>query len=455
MTTAGPFVAKTQCDHTKAPAEKAERKTLQERPREVSKDGFRCFAARLSHRWVLVVCLLLTGSAAGEDWTSSVRVCAMHKDFACAQRIVEYQLRLHPSDPEAATWKARLLAWQGQWDDAIAAYETALKLAPEDGDILLGLADVQIWKHDYSGALPTLDRAAAAHAPPAEVLPRKAAALAGLGRTHDAEQAFEDVLRVNPGDAISRQRLRDLRSRMGARHHELRIGSDADTFSFAGPANSEALSLRSDWSRRWTTRFATIMYQRFGETAETGSGEVTLHLSSRNWLTAGVGLANHQQIVPEYDNAVEYGHSSSLRAGPLRGIESYVQQRNYWYDAAQVSTFGSTQVIYLPDGWLFTVNVTAARADLYGSGGAEWTPSGFTRLNFPLGRALQGNVLYGVGTEDFLVSDQIGHFSARTYGGGVRIRLNSVQDLAFQFAFQDRSRAQSQISAGASYGIHF
>lgn len=399
--------------------------------------------------------LLLTGFAVGQDWTSVVRTCVTHKDTACADQIVENQLRLHPSDPEAMTWRARLLAWRGRWDDAIAAYDTALKLAPGNGDILLGLADVQIWKHDYSDALVTLDRAGGAHAAPSEVLPRQAAALAGLGRMHDAEQAYEAVLRINPADAQSRQRLRDLRSNMAVRRHELRIGSDSDAFSFAGPANAETLTLRSDWGRRWTTRFSGIMYQRFGETAETGSGEATLHLNSRNWLTGGAGLGNHQQIVPEYDTAAEFGHSFSLRAGLLRGIESYVQQKNYWYDAAQVSTFGSTQVIYLPNEWLLTLNVTAARTDLQGSRGAEWTPSGFSRLNFPLTRALQGNVLYGVGTEDFLVSDQIGHFSAHTYGGGVRIRLSPAQDLSFQFAFQDRSRAQSQISAGASYGIHF
>lgn len=413
-------------------------------------------ASRLpGHFWVPAVVLVLTSLAVAQDWTTRLRTCVSSNDFACADAIIQDQLRLHPDDPEALTWRARLLAWRGQWDDAVAAYDAALKVAPSDGDILLGLADVQTWKHQYSDALATLDRAAAARAAPDEVLPRQAAALVGLGRIREGEQAYEAVLRINPADTVSRKRLRELRSLKVVRRHELRIGSDADAFSFAGPANAETLMLRSDWSRRWTTRFSAIMYQRFGETAETWNSEVTIHLSDRSWLTAGGGFGNHQQIVPEYDNTTEFGHSFSFHMGPLRGVESYVQQRNYWYDAAQVSTFGSTQVVYLPKDWTWTLNVTAARNHLQGSAGAEWTPSGFTRVSFPLCRALQGNVLYGVGTEDFLLSDQIGHFSGHTYGGGVRIRLSPVQDLSFQFAFQDRSNAKSQTSAGASYGIRF
>lgn len=412
-------------------------------------------ATRLLCRfWVPAVLLLLTRLSAAQDWTGDMHACVARKDFACADQIVQNQLQLHPDDPEALGWQARLLAWRGRWDDAISVYKSALRLAPTDSDTLLGLADVQIWKQDYPGALSTLERAAAAHAAPADVLPRQAAALAGLGRIREAEKDYEAALRINPADAVSRQRLRDLRSQEVVRRHEFRIGSDSETFSFAGPANAEMLTLRSDWSRRWTTRFSGIMYQRFGETAETGRGEVTLHLSSRNWLTGAVGFGNHQQIVPEYDSAAEFGHSSSLHLGPLRGVESYLQQRNYWYALAQVSTFGSTQVLYLPKGWLWTLNLTAARTDFQGES-AQWTPSGYTRLTFPLSTTLQANVLYGVGTEDFLVADQIGRFSAHTYGGGLRIRLSPVQDLSFQFAFQDRSHAQSQISAGASYGIRF
>lgn len=410
---------------------------------------------RYRNKWVAgpATALLLVCVAAAADWNDSVRACVQRKDFACARNLVQAQLRDHPGDVEALTWDARLHAWSGEWDAAASGYNDALRLAPQDSDILLGLADVQIWQGKFNAALQTLDRAAAAHAAPADVLPRRGNALLGLQRRAEAEQAYEAALRINAADQVSRQRLQGMRAESDVRRHELRVGSDADTFSFAGPANAASFSLRSDWNRRWSTRFAATSYWRFGQTAQLGNAEVTLHVTDRTWLTAGGQMGNAQQIVPEHGNSTELGHSFRLSAGPLKGIESYLQQRNYWYSGAQVSTFGTTQVFYLPNDWRWTLNVAAARTA--GSVGEQWSPAGFTRLSFPLASVVRGNLLYAVGTEDFLLSDQIGHFSARTYGGGLRIQLTRFQDLSFNFAYQDRSRAQSQTSAGVSYGIRF
>src|SRR5581483_7341076 len=50
-----------------------------------------------------------------------------------------------------------------------------------------------------------------------------------------------------------------------------------------------------------------------------------------------------------------------------------------------------------------------------------------------------GNTFFAVGSENFALADQIGSFSARTYGGGLRFCMTSSQDFDGYIAKQDRS----------------
>ncbi|MCL4524779.1 MAG: hypothetical protein M1451_12865, partial [Acidobacteria bacterium] len=77
------------------------------------------------------------------------------------------------------------------------------------------------------------------------------------------------------------------------------------------------------------------------------------------------------------------------------------------------------------------------------------------RLTFPLHRRVYGNVFYAVGTEDFARTDQLGRFSARTYGGGLRIALRQRQEWTAYLAYQDRTQGRKQTSFGFSYAIRF
>jgi hypothetical protein len=102
--------------------------------------------------------------------------------------------------------------------------------------------------------------------------------------------------------------------------------------------------------------------------------------------------------------------------------------------------------------------MTGARSAFSGTG-AEWRPSGNTRLGFPLVRweekRLSGNVFFATGTEDFAQVDQIGRFASQTYGGGLRFQLNAQQDVTGYAAYQKRTQNRTDTSFGLSYGIHF
>ncbi len=91
--------------------------------------------------------------------------------------------------------------------------------------------------------------------------------------------------------------------------------------------------------------------------------------------------------------------------------------------------------------------------------GAEWRPSGITRLGFPLAnwseRRLSGNIFFAVGTEDFAQVDQIGRFASQTYGGGLRFQISPRQDVTGYASYQKRTQDRTDTSFGLSYGIHF
>ena len=135
-------------------------------------------------------------------------------------------------------------------------------------------------------------------------------------------------------------------------------------------------------------------------------------------------------------------------------MESSYQEHSLWYRGAQVVTLNTTQIIYLPKEWTWTLSVTGSRHEV-SRPESDWVPSGSTKIGFPLVRTLSGNVLFAVGAENFAQVDQIGRLSARTYGGGVRYRFAESQDVTGFVARQDREYGQKQTSLGLSYGIRF
>jgi hypothetical protein len=68
---------------------------------------------------------------------------------------------------------------------------------------------------------------------------------------------------------------------------------------------------------------------------------------------------------------------------------------------------------------------------------------------------LSGHILFASGTENFGLIDQIGRFSARTWGSGLKFRLASGQEISTYGSFQSRSQGRSQTSFGVNYAIRF
>ena len=408
-------------------------------------------------RFVLAVLLACLWSSdvglsqeSSADWSEQVRALAGANRFTEAQQIVKRWMQAYPADLEARGWKARLLSWTNHWNEAEAEYRELVKLAPEDPDLQLGLADVLNWQKRHGDALPILDHACRQSPERNDCQLRRARTLQNLGRHREAQQAYRQILAQ---DASSAEAKAGLEQSQAPGRHEIRIGSDLDLFNFAQNGSAVTAGIRSRLHSRIHSAFSATQYERFGERAMRFGAESTVRLGNSANLTAGGAAARDQGVIPRNEAFFEFGQGFQSR-GPVRGVELLYQQRWLWYRDARVLAFSPGAVLYLPKDWTWLFRVSAARSHLSGSG-IQWQPSGFTKLSFPLNRYVGSHLLFGSGTENFGLLDQIGRFSARTWGSGLNFRLTSGQEVSTYGSFQSRSQGRSQTSFGVNYGIRF
>jgi tetratricopeptide (TPR) repeat protein len=399
---------------------------------------------------------LAWGQQQASDWREEVRRYAQAQDWTAAMHIVDREVARAPQDMDVRAWRARLLAWSGQIKEAEREYREILAANPNDPDHWMGLASVCARQGRIEEALQALDRAVELDPKRADVRAARARALQAASRQSAAKREFQRVIELDPTNAEARSGLRSLR---GEWKHEMRVGMNTDLFSFAGANRDQGVSLISLWTPHWTTSVSGSLYQRGGTDAGKFSASVTG--KSRKWgaLSVGGATARDNDIIPKTEVFFDYDRGWRLgESGLLRGLEIAGGEHWYWYTTARILTVNQGVLFYLPQDWTWSVSVTEARSH-FSELGTEWRPSGMTRLGFPVmawnERRLDGNVFFAVGTENFGHLDQIGRFSSRTYGGGLRFRVTARQDVSGFAAYQRRTQDRTQTSFGFSYGVRF
>lgn len=391
--------------------------------------------------------------AQSADWQARVKERVGAQDLPAALAIAEERLGEAPQDLEARAWRARLLAWVGRWKESEEEYRRVLDQVPSDADVLIGLAGVMTAQQRPEEALALLDRARTLDPNRADLHMARGRALRALGRRAQAREAFRAALALEPNAPEARQGLDSVQE---PPRHQFTAGADFDQLNYTSQdAQAYAFALRSDWNDRWTTLFGARFDHRSGMYASRWNGALTLRLTRRDAFTFGGSAGRDNGIVSKGEAFFDYGHGFSFaRRGFLRGLEANHQQRWLWFDAARILTLSPNTVVYLPKDWTWSLGVTLARSSFTGTG-AEWRPSGITRLTFPLGSRVSGNVFFAVGTENYALADQIGRFSAQTWGGGLRVQLPRRQEASGYFAYQNRTQGRTQSSVGFAYAVRF
>jgi tetratricopeptide (TPR) repeat protein len=416
-------------------------------------DLFRIFKAA-------ALLFFVVSAAAGQnqqpDWQAQIRKLAEQQDWTSAMRILEQEIARAPQDTDVLAWRARILTWSGHLTEAEAEYLKILKLSQRDPDIWLGLANVYMRESKTQEALRALDTAVELDPKRADLRSTRARALRAAGENKEARLEFQQAMVLDPRSIEARSGLRSFDSET---KHELRFGEENDILNFVNANHDEWMNLLSRWTRRWVTDVGLNTYQRGGVEAGKFTGSVTAR--SPNWgsVTAGGAVAHDNTVIPKSEAFFDLDHGQrTSETGWMRGIEFAYGQHWYWYQTARILTLNGTTIVYLPRDWTISLTATAARSAFSGTG-AEWRPSGSTRITFPLARwtdrRLSGNLFYAAGTEDFAQVDQIGSFASQTYGGGLRFQFTARQDLTGYASYQKRTQNRTDANFGFSYGIHF
>jgi tetratricopeptide (TPR) repeat protein len=416
-------------------------------------------------RWRVLISLMIVGLALvsrtfgqdqAPDWQARVRKYAEKKDWDSAMRIVEREVTRAPQDMDVRAWRARILAWSGHLTEAEKEYLEILKVSRKDPDNWMGLSSVYLREGKIEEAQRAIDSAVEIDPKRADLRAARARILRGAGERKEAQLEFQNALNLDPTSSEARAGLISVR---GEAKHELRLGQDNDLFNFATANHDGWVSLVSRWTPNWTTSVAGSFYERAGIDAGKFSGAVTGRLPQWGSLTVGGAAGRDNAVIPKSEAFFDAAHGWKIGESDfVRAVEFAYGQHWYWYQASRILTLNGTTIVYFPQAWTLSLGATGARSAFPGTG-AEWRPSGITRLGFPLaswdGKRLSGNILFAVGTEDFAQVDQIGRFASQTYGGGLRFQLNARQDLTGYATYQKRTQNKTDTSFGLSYGIHF
>jgi len=112
--------------------------------------------------------------------------------YAEAEALFRRVLQLNPKSIVASRNLAGALLAQDKPDDAIQQYNQTIQLSPQDSDLKIEVAKLNLARGNFAGALSTLDTIKPTQFPPAAV-PLKAASLLGVGRKSDAQALIPRV----------------------------------------------------------------------------------------------------------------------------------------------------------------------------------------------------------------------------------------------------------------------
>lgn len=408
---------------------------------------------------VFLLSAQLSAQTPETDWQAQVRKYSDQKDWASAIHIVDQQIAQAPQDMDVRAWRARVLAWSGDLQGAEQEYLQVLQLSKNDPDNWLGLADVYLEEGKVQDALRTIEIALKLDPARSDLHVARGRALEAAGESNEARREFQKAIRLDPTSEEARSSAVSPVSVHSEPKNEVRIGQEDNAFNFLYPNYDEWVSLRTDWSKHWSTTALGNLFQWGPAHAGKFGASVTGRLPRWGALTIGGDAGHDSGVIPTREAYFELDRGWKIgERGFVRGIEFTYNQHWFWYSTAKVLTLTGVALAYLPRDWTFSISGVAAQSNFPGLG-MRWRPSGMGRLAFPIAhtreRQLSGNVFFAAGTEDFASVDQIGSFSSHTIGGGLRFSLTERQDLSPYAGYQQRSQGRTDATFGLSYGLRF
>ncbi len=236
---------------------------------------------------------------------------------------------------------------------------------------------------------------------------------------------------------------------------EIIVGGDFDSFNFAGPAQALSLAYRADINPEFALELDGYGYSRFGSDAGRGGLSLTYSPTRRTSVTVGGSAGPSNPVAARGEGFAEIDHGIDVsEKGLIRGVELDYRQSWLWFPNSQVTVFSPGVIFYMPGNCMLLVRAYQAKNDWKSLQSANWTTGASARLVVPLSEHLTGDVFYANGAENLALADQVGRFSAQTYGGGARYRIGP-HEIGTHIYYQTRTLGQTQTTVSLGYAYRF
>src|SRR5215467_11165922 len=187
-------------------------------------------------QWILITALALAlpPAALAGDILADARALSSSGHRPDALRMLERYLKDSPDDPDARVLYGLMLSWDDRLDDARKQFEIVLAKRPGYGDAVAGLINVELWSNHPERAEQLAAQAIERKGPSASLLFAQSKALRAQNRDHEALDALERLLSIDPLDQAAIEAERSLRESM----NQWRVGYTTTYDRFSGGGGS-------------------------------------------------------------------------------------------------------------------------------------------------------------------------------------------------------------------------
>lgn len=172
-------------------------------------------------------------------------------DLPTATRELATAVREAPRNAEAWFHYGTVLGWQQRHDEAAAALDRGLAIAPGDFDLRLARARVKAWQGDLQGASRDLEALAASHPGNEEVLVMQGRVAGWKKQPGDAADHYRDVLDRNPRQIDALTGMGDLAREGGRKEDALDYYRRASAVDPSPEVTRRIEALEADRDGRW------------------------------------------------------------------------------------------------------------------------------------------------------------------------------------------------------------
>ena len=367
-----------------------------------------------------------------------------------ALQIVLQLVKQNRLDFEARNWVARLEGWKGNFKEAEELYRKVLMDHPDDPEAEIGLADVLSWQKEFSAAQTLMKRLEKQRPDDPEVLIRLGRLSLWQHDRADSRRYFKRVLDIDPGNKEARDAIKNMESEEPFR---LETGYIFEGYDYTSDTNGSFVQIvYRDYDRK--TILGGFQFQnKFGENDTQFTLGATYRVLHRTYLRGEVTVApRSQKVVPSQ------AYTAELTQGIPHGIAVGGALRYMSFSFANVLVpTGLIDWDVRPNLHVY-LRYTPAGTFFKGVPGRAWNQGGWIKPVWDANRTFSPYILFAIGAESFesaVSSEQLGKFTAHTYGGGTEIRLSARQGLRLGYFYQRRTQGRQEQSFGASYYFSF